>query len=146
MRRKPLSRDAYRFWCEEKLRNADTDQFRHVNNAAIASMLESARMEAFASEVHARLGGATLAVVHLAIDFHRELFYPGSVAVGSAVIRTGRTSFSVRQGVFDSDGCAASADVTCVLFDPALRRPLEMSLALRDFLDRARPDPAALGG
>ena len=138
MRREPPARYEFRFWCEEKLRNADTDQFKHVNNAAIASMLESARMEAFASEVHARLGGATLAVAHLAIDFHRELFYPGSVAIGSIVTRAGRSSFSVRQGVFDGDGCVASAEVICVLFDPVLRKAGEMSPALRDYLDGGR--------
>ena len=38
----------FRFWTEEKLRNADTDQFRHVNNAAIATLFEAARMEIFA--------------------------------------------------------------------------------------------------
>ena len=36
-------RGEFRFWAEEKLRNADTDQFRHVNNAAIATIFEAAR-------------------------------------------------------------------------------------------------------
>lgn len=124
----------FRFWTEEKLRNRDTDQFGHVNNAAIASFLEAGRMEMLSGPEAAPLAeGASLAVVRLLIEFARELFYPGRVRVGSSVTGVGNTSFSVRQAVFDGAGCVAVAEATCVLIDPALKRPRSVPEALRAY-------------
>jgi acyl-CoA thioesterase FadM len=91
--RMTAQRSDFRFWTEEKLRNADTDQFRHVNNAVIATFFEAARMEIFAPpSVRTLMGGANLAVVRLLIEFCAEVHFPGRVRVGSAVIGVGNTS------------------------------------------------------
>lgn len=130
------ARADFRFWTEEKLRNPDTDQFQHVNHAAIVTMFEAGRMEMFAQpQVHALMEGANLAVVSLSLQFHRELLYPGKVAIGSTVISVGNTSFKCRQGLFDSkDACVASAEAVCVLFDPAAGRAQRINNALRSIL------------
>jgi acyl-CoA thioester hydrolase len=131
-------RSEFRFWTEEKLRNIDTDQFKHVNNSVIASLLEAGRMEVYATpEARLLLPSPTLAVVRLEVDFHRELFYPGTARIGSRIVSVGRTSFSVRQGIFDAESCVASALATCVLFDPAERKAVPVAAELRDFLLRA---------
>lgn len=128
----------FRFWTEEKVRNVDTDQFHHVNNAVIASFLEAARMEIVATpEASALRGSATLAVVRLEIDFHRELFYPANARIGSRVASVGRTSFTVRQAVFDGPHCIASATATCVLFDPSARKSVPVLESLRQYLLRS---------
>ncbi len=115
MRRAIPQRAEFERWCSEKLRNADTDQFRHVNNAAMASLFEAGRMELFGDPTVAPLlAGAHPAVVRLAIDFHRELFYPGEVAIGTRVARGGSRSVEIAQGLFDAQGCVASAEATCV--------------------------------
>ena len=125
----------FRFWTEEKLRNRDTDQFSHVNNAAIASFFEAGRMEMLSGPDAAPLAvGASLAVVRLLIDFSRELFYPGRVRVGSSVTGIGNTSFGVRQALFDGAGCVATAEATCVLIDAAHKRPRRIPEALRTYL------------
>lgn len=125
----------FRFWTEEKLRNRDTDQFGHVNNAAIASCFEAGRMEMiFAPDAAPLAEGASLAVVRLLIEFSRELFYPGRVRVGSSVASVGNSSFSVRQALYDGAGCVATAEATCVLIDAALRRPRRIPEALRAYL------------
>ena len=130
--------DDFRFWTDEKVRNVDTDQFHHVNNAVIASFLEAARMEILATpEASALHGSATLAVVRLEIDFHRELFYPATVRIGSRVVSVGRTSFTVRQGVFNGPHCIASATATCVLFDPSARKAVAVPEPLRQYLLRS---------
>lgn len=111
-----LTPEHFRFWSPEKLRNADTDQFRHVNNAAIASFLESGRMELFAEPAISRLmGGLNVVVGRLTIEFHAEIFYPGEVNIGSTVTYIGRSSFEVLQGVFRAGTCVASATASCVL-------------------------------
>lgn len=112
----PLTRDRFHFWSREKLRNADTDQFRHVNNAAIASFLEAGRMDLFASPaISALMNGLNVVVGRLSIEFHAEIFYPGEVNIGSAVTRIGRSSFDVLQSVFRDDTSVASAVASCVL-------------------------------
>lgn len=133
----PPQRGEFRFWTEEKLRNADTDQFRHVNNAVFSTLLEAARMEIFAPrEIHPLMEGANLAVVRLLVEFRHELFFPGRVEIGSIVTRVGNSSFGVRQAVFSlsSDICAVSAEATCVLLQPRSGRPHSISPSLRDYL------------
>ncbi|GIQ76877.1 acyl-CoA thioesterase [Bradyrhizobium sp. ma5] len=111
-----LTPEHFRFWSLEKLRNADTDQFRHVNNAAIASFLEGGRMELFAEPAISRLmDGLNVVVGRLTIEFHSEVFYPGEVNIGSTVTSVGRSSFEVLQGVFRAGACVASATASCVL-------------------------------
>ena len=129
-------RAEFRFWTEEKLRNPDTDQFHHINHAAMVSMFEAGRMEMFTQpQVRALMEGANLAVVRLSLHFHRELFYPGKVSVGSTVVSVGNTSFQCMQGLFDSnDVCVASAEAVCVLFDPAISRARRIQDALRSIL------------
>ena len=127
----------YRFWTDEKLRNADTDQFRHVNNAAIATFFEAARMEIFAPpSIHALMGGANLAVVKLLIEFSAELHFPGYVRVGSTVVDVGNTSFRVRQGLFGGvdDTCCAKAEAVCVLVHGETGRPHPITPELRAYL------------
>ncbi len=132
-----VRREALRFWTEEKLRNADTDQFRHVNNASIATLFESARMEIFAPPpIRALMGGANLAVVRLLIEFGAELYFPGRVYVGSTVVEVGNTSFRVRQGLFDEtrDNCYGVAEAVCVLMHGKTGRPHRIAPELRTHL------------
>jgi acyl-CoA thioester hydrolase len=131
-------RGDFSFWSEEKLRNPDTDQFRHVNNAAMSSFFEAGRMEVFARPaIQAAMGGAHLAVVRLLLNFHRELFYPGMVAVGTRLARIGGKSFTFEQGLFDGEVCVASAEATCVLLDASTARAAPVSAALRQLLEAA---------
>ncbi|SIT46652.1 Thioesterase superfamily protein [Paraburkholderia piptadeniae] len=132
-----VQRRDFRFWTEEKLRNADTDQFRHVNNAVIATFFEAARMEIFAPPaIRALMGGANLAVVRLLIEFSAELHFPGRVRVGSTVVEVGRTSFSVRQGLFGGArvDCCAAAQAVCVLVHGETRCPHPVAPQLRAYL------------
>jgi len=111
-----LTPEHFRFWSLDKLRNADTDQFRHVNNAAIASFLEGGRMDLFADPAISRLmNGLNVVVGRLTIEFLAEIFYPGEVNIGSKVTYVGRSSFEVLQGVFRAGTCVASAAASCVL-------------------------------
>jgi acyl-CoA thioesterase FadM len=51
--------------------------------------------------------GAVLA--HLSIDYRQELFFPGTVDIGSRVGRIGRSSYMVGTGVFVDERCIATA-------------------------------------
>jgi acyl-CoA thioester hydrolase len=135
MRPRIPQREEFNHWCIEKLRNADTDQFHHVNNAVLATLFEAGRMEFFAEDnLKPLMCGANLAVVRLLMNFHREVFYPGQVSVGTRLLQVGDKSFRIEQGIFDREGCAASAEAVCVLLDIASSRAMPVCDALREQL------------
>ena len=123
-------RSAYPFWVEEKIRNADTDQFRHVNNAAIASYCETGRMGLFArADIAAAMDGLNVVVVKLTIVFEQELYYPDTVQIGTRVSAIGNTSFQVAQGLYGERGRFATSEATCVLM--AQHRPARVPDLIR---------------
>ena len=131
---------AYPFWIDEKIRNADTDQFEHVNNAAIASYCEAGRMALFSEPaLQAAITGLNVVVVKLTILFERELFYPGTVQVGTCVTAIRNTSFQVSQGLYGSRGRFATSEASCVMMDRARHKPIRVPDAVRTlFTQHAR--------
>jgi acyl-CoA thioester hydrolase len=119
-----LERATFPLWIDESIRNADTDQFQHVNNAAIASYCEAGRMALFSEPaLRAAIAGLNVVVVKLTILFERELFYPGTVQVGTSVTAIGNTSFQVSQGLYGVQGRFATGEATCVMMDRAQHKP-----------------------
>ena len=125
----------YRFWTEEKLRNADTDQQGHVNNANIATFFESGRIDVLSAPAIAQVRAVTsILVVRLLTNFRKELFFPGTVRVGTRVARVGRTSLTFEQTIHADYDEVATAEATCVLIDKATRKPTPVPEALRAYL------------
>jgi acyl-CoA thioester hydrolase len=117
--------DAFRAWVEIPARNRDTDQFGHVNHAAMASLFEEGRIAlVFAPEIHAETAAAALLIVKLTMNFHRELKAPSLVRVGSIVTRIGSSSLNIRQALFVDEVCFASAEAICVLVRKDNHRPM----------------------
>ena len=138
-------RGDFRFWTHEKLRNADTDQFRHVNNAVISTLFEAARMEIFApAEIRALMDGGNLAIARLLVDFRKEVHFPGQVEIGSTVVAVGRTSVRIVQGLFAANGrdCHASAEAVCVIVSPETGAPWPIGAELRAHLLAGAPEGA----
>lgn len=119
-------------WLELRTRNRDTDQFGHVNHAAMASLFEESRIALiFTPELAAETRGIDLLVASLSMNFHEELRAPDIVQVGATVTRIGASSLEIRQGLFAHGVCHASATALCVLFGSETRRPVPASAALR---------------
>ncbi len=135
---KSLERSAYPFWIDESIRNADTDQFQHVNNAAIASYCEAGRMALFSEPgMRESIVGLNVVVVKLTILFERELFYPGTVQIGTDVTAIGNTSFQVSQGLYGFQGRFATSEATCVMMDRAKHRPIRVPEAVRTLFNQS---------
>lgn len=125
----------YRFWCEEKLRNADTDQQGHVNNAVVATLLEAARIELLsAPQIEAIRAATQIVVVKQLIEFKKELFFPGTARIGTRCARVGRTSLDFVQAIQAANGEVATAEATCVLLDRVTRKPTPVPEELRAYL------------
>ena len=144
MARAPAPRpEEYRFWSEERVRVSDTDLNGHVNNGAIGAYCETGRadlMNAVAGPPQAR--AFAMAVARVAIDYRREVHYPGTVRIGGAIRSMGNTSFVLDQALFVGEDCVATAESVFVILDRASRKPLPIPDAARDaFLAKAPPRP-----
>jgi len=122
------------FWCEEKLRNADTDQNGHINNAVIASFFEAGRMEVLNDPSIIDLSSQfTFVIVRLEIDYKKELFYPGKVQIGSRITKVGNTSFHFDHTLLNGDIEVAHALAICVLVSKEGHKPVLIPERMRAF-------------
>lgn len=129
-------RSAFRFWAEEQVRFADLDPLGHVNNNAIGIYLENARVAMFARAGAPVTGdgsgrGPGIMLARLAIDFRSEGHYPGRLEIGLGLTRIGRSSITLKEGIFDKDRCIATAESVCVMIDFGERRPMEVPAEMR---------------
>jgi acyl-CoA thioester hydrolase len=123
--RKPLPRpEEFQFWSDETVRVSDTDLNGHVNNGAIGAYCETGRadlMNAAAGAPHER--AFAMAVARVAIDYRREVHYPGKVRIGGAILSMGNSSFVLEQALFVDGHCVATAENVMVVLDRATRKP-----------------------
>ncbi|MGI9480224.1 MAG: acyl-CoA thioesterase [Hyphomicrobiaceae bacterium] len=125
-------RGTFPFFTTEKVRFGDIDRQNHVNNLAICSYIECGRVEM--REVNfpeiARDPANAWLVVHFEVSFMASTGYPGTVDVGTAVVRIGTSSYVLGHGVFAGDTCLATARTTTVFGDRAAggKRPIPDNL------------------
>ena len=111
----------------ETLRYADTDRQGHVNNAVFATLFESGRVAfLFDPERPVAPAGAQFVLARIAIDFRRELLWPGRVEIGTGVARIGGSSVALAQAIWRDGALAAEAESVVVLMDDATRRPVPL--------------------
>lgn len=140
----PLEFDAYPLKARDTIRYADTDRQGHVNNAAFATFCESGRV-AFLVDPARSLAppGTSFVIARLVLDFRAELNWPGHVDIGTRVLKVGRSSFTLAQGLFQNGRCAATAESVCVLMDEATRRATPLPVeTLRRLEELMSPPPA----
>jgi acyl-CoA thioester hydrolase len=121
-------RAVFRHWCRIPIRYNDLDTLAHVNNAAISIFLEQARCDLLYPLIGAdRKGAIDLVVRRIAIDYLRELTYPGVAHVGTVVTLIGGTSFRLANGVFvgEAGPCVATSEAVMVWFNLGTRRPMQ---------------------
>lgn len=127
-----LDRKTYPFWYRERLRFSDTDMIGHVNNVAFAALIESGRVHYTRSGVIQNMPDDMLVVMRrIELDYRAELHWPADVDVGSRLLRLGRTSFTVANGVFDGALCAATSITTLVVIGLSTRKPMPIPAIVR---------------
>jgi acyl-CoA thioester hydrolase len=112
----------------DKLRYADTDRQGHVNNAVFSTALETGRAE-FLYDPYVPLAEPqrSFVIARLELDFRGEMTWPGQVAIGTTVESIGRSSFTLRQGLFQEDRCVAIARTVIVQIDDHSQRACPLS-------------------
>lgn len=121
------------------IRFCDTDKLGHVNNVSIASYIEAGRCDLFYKLLQDAGTSADIDFVlaRVAIDFRREIFYPGTVDVGSRFLKLGTRSITSGYGVFVGDTCVVTAECVNVFFDMTARTSVVPSGTLRGLLEAA---------
>jgi acyl-CoA thioester hydrolase len=113
----------YPYWINESVRFADLDPLGHVNNAAISTYFESARVALFRDAGNSPVSGSlSVVIARIVIDFRSEMHYPGALRVGQKTLAG---------GLFHGDTCIATSEVVCVLFDVGARRSVEIPADVR---------------
>lgn len=121
----------YPFACEIATRFADLDTNQHLNNVALAGIIEDARVRFHgASGYHVVMAGWAAMVVNLTIDFLGQGYYPAPVTVHSGAISVGQTSYALAQLVTQGETVVALARsvMVCVRDD----RPSPLPDAFRE--------------
>ena len=118
----------------DTIRFADMDRQGHVNNAVYPTYFETGRvLRIYDPQDGLQVEGCTTVLARIEIDFFKELRWPGTVEVGTAIAEIGRSSYVFTQAIFHDGACAARARSTMVLIDRATRkaRPLPDNLVAR---------------
>jgi acyl-CoA thioester hydrolase len=106
----PTRRETYRVWGREHVRYSDTDAQGHVNNVSYAAYLETGRTtlaQACGLPIGLHNGKHTV-LARVEIDYRGEVHWPATLDLGSAVVKVGRSSVTVIQGVFAGNRCVAT--------------------------------------
>lgn len=115
----------YPFSCRIEPRFGDLDVNLHVNNVAMAGMLEDGRVR-----FHRRIGyrdllvNLTSMVASLQIDYLGEGNYPDPITVHSAIESVGRTSHRLASLITQNGRLIAFARTTLVTVGPEGPAPL----------------------
>ena len=120
----------------DKLRYGDTDRQGHVNNAVFATFMDTGRVELIYNPADPLLeDGFSFVLAKLDIDYIAEVLWPGTVEIGTRVVRVGRSSVTMSQAVFQNGRLCASAETVVVHFDETTRKSQAFSEAQRAKLE-----------
>ena len=135
----PPTLEAFPVRVPDLVRYGDIDRQGHVNNAVFSTYLETGRVAIIHDpQAGLQVAGATSVLARIELDFLRELRWPATLEVGTAVAEIGRSSYVFAQAVFCDGVCAATARSTMVLIDGATRRARPLPPALIERLERLR--------
>ncbi len=104
----------------------------------VTTFLETGRVDLIEGRSW-RDGGASFVIAHLAMDYVAEVFWPGTVDIGTSVLKIGRSSFTLSQAVFQSGRLVATAETVMVYVDNSTHRSTPLPDAARtDFAAQAK--------
>jgi acyl-CoA thioester hydrolase len=121
----------------DKLRYGDTDRQGHVNNAVFTTLLETGRV-AVLEEVDRPLRepGFNYVIARLCVDYLGEIFWPGTVEIGTGVKSIGNSSVTLTQALFQNEKCVATAESVIVQVNAKEHRSVRLSEKMRGLLEK----------
>jgi acyl-CoA thioester hydrolase len=130
-----LRPERYRFDHTISTRFADVDPNRHLNNVALAAMMEDARVRFVQSiGIDAKPGERRAMVASFAIEYLAQGYFPAPVAAHCAIESVGKTSWAVVQLLVQEERVVAFA--RSVLVAIAEDRPTPVAADFRARLNQ----------
>jgi acyl-CoA thioester hydrolase len=130
----------FRFSHTISTRFADVDPNRHLNNVALAAMMEDARVRFVQSVgINGEPGERRAMVASFAIEYLAQGYFPGPVTVHCAIESIGRTSWVVAQLLVQENRVVAFA--RSILVAIASDRPTPVAEDFRARLEQWRLMP-----
>ena len=121
----------------DKIRYADMDRQGHVNNAVFSTFLETGRVEFLYNPEHPLIAeGASFVIANVNLQLLAEITWPGTVEIGTRVLRIGSSSLTLHQAMFQAGRCVATAETVIVQMNERTRRSHPLSDICRDFLSQ----------
>lgn len=115
----------YPFSCEIEPRFSDLDLNRHINNVAMAGMLEDGRVRFYrAASGDSDFAGLATMVASISIEYLGETHYPETLTVHGAIERLGQSSQQVVQIVTQGGRPVVFARTVIVMVGPDGPAPL----------------------
>lgn len=129
-------RSSYSHWTTVTIRYSDQDPMGHVNNVVVAQFIESGRTQLF-YDLNQKLGESSTSFVlaNLNIDYWQEILYPGSVDVGTSILKIGNKSLVTGYGIFQGDTCFVTSTSINVFFDKSIRKSVTPTDRMRALIE-----------
>ncbi len=141
-----LQRSDFRVTISQPLQWGEQDGLGHINNMHYIRWFESARI-AYLLKLGVQISNQGVGPILAAVscNFRRQLSYPDTVIVGAQVTRIGRSSMSMKHGLWSeaSGSLAAEGDSTVVMFDYQKQKPSPIEESLRTAIQSLEGRPLA---
>ena len=128
-----------------EIRFTDVDSQDHVNHTAIVEWIAHARVKLIDGKVaqyHHTIWENLKdkdpeldhVLVNLEVNFHKEVFYPGTVEVSARVLNVGSKSVTTEFFVYSGDEVVAEAQCINVFFRTSDKKSVDIPDQLKDML------------
>ena len=124
-----------------EIRFTDVDSQDHVNHTAIVEWIAHARVKLIDGKVNQYDHGLwneglelDHVIVNLKVNFHKEVFYPGTVEVASRVHDVGNKSVTTVIFVYSDGEVVAEAQCINVFFRTSTKKSVDIPDKLKDIL------------
>ena len=129
-----------------EIRFTDVDSQGHANHTAIVEWIAHARVKLIDEKVNyydhtlwkdkLKDEGPELdhVLVNLEINFHKEVFYPGTIEVSGRVLNVGSKSLATEFFVYSNDDLIAEAQCINVFFRTSDKKSVNIPDKLKDLL------------
>jgi acyl-CoA thioester hydrolase len=127
----------YRFWQEDHVRFGDLDVIGHVNNLAMGSYFENARVALMRQVFPNWPNGENLFVlVQTRFDYFYELFYPAQLRIGTRLLSFGKSSMRLGAALYHGQEQIAQCTTVSVLINNQTRKPMMVPESLRQAITK----------
>lgn len=120
----------------DKIRYCDTDRQSHVNNANFSTFFETGRVELLYNPDKPLVSNnGSFVIASIKLDFISEIKWPGTIEIGTGVVKVGNSSVTLIQGLYQNNKLTATAETIVVQMDEITRLSKPLSQNSKDILN-----------